>query len=205
MADRQGFAIVTAALHSLTQSTVAAVVPGTLVQIGRPRAVGPAADKPAVTLTLYHLAANAGWRNAERVSRDPGGTVLAPPPLAFDLHYCIAIAGGARLASAQLLGALAAAFAGHALLTPAMLAAVRAADGAYPELAGPGAAAPASPAEPVRLSSHYPAPADAAAIWSGLFALPHQPSLHLIVSPVLIATGDTPSAPLRITELPPGL
>jgi hypothetical protein len=204
MADHQGFAIVTAALHALIQSTVAAVVPGTTVQIGPPRAVGAVPEKPAVTLTLYHLAANAAWRNADRVSRDPGGGILAPPPLAFDLHYCIAIAGGARLASAQLLGALAAAFAGHPLIPHALLAAVRAADGAYPELAAPGAVA-ASPADLVQLTPHYPAPVDAAALWPGLFALPHQPSLHLIASPVLIAAGEPPSAPLPVTERAPNL
>jgi len=186
MADHQGFAIVTAALHALTQS-----------------AVGAASDKPAITLTLYHLAANAAWRNTERPSRNPGGTILTPP-LAFDLTYCIAIAGGARLASAQLLGALTLGFANHKLLTHAMLAAVRAVDGDYPELAAPGAVA-ASPAELVRLTPHYPAPVDAAALWSGLFALPHQPSLHLIASPVLMATGDTPTAPLPVTDLPPNL
>ncbi|WP_428632065.1 Pvc16 family protein [Sphingopyxis sp.] len=172
MADHQGFAIVTAALHALTEAAVAAILPGTAVQIGPPRAAGAgAASDPAVTLTLYHLAANAAWRNTDQPARDPGGE---------------------RLASMRLLGALAAAFADHALLTRAMLAAVCAADGGYPELAAPGRVTPL-PAEPVRLTPHYPTPTDAAALWSGLFAIPHQPSLHLIASPVLIAAADPPS------------
>lgn len=202
MADHQGFAIVTAALHALTQDAVAAVVPGATVQIGPPRTAGADPDKLAITLTLYHVAANAGWRNADLPAREAGGGIRTALPLAFDLTYCIAIAGGERLTSARLLGALAASFAGHSLLNPATLAAVRAADGDYPELAVAGAAAPAAPAEPVRLTPHYPTPADAAALWSGLFALPHQPSLHAIASPVLIAPGNSPAGPLPVTEAP---
>lgn len=206
MADHRSFAIVTAALHALTQSAVEAIMPGTAVRIGPPRASSPgegAAGEAAVTLTLYHLAENTAFRAVPARRPDPSGT-LRPPPVAFDLHYMLSVAGGERLASERLLGALAAAFAVDVRLTPAMLAAVCAADGAYPELAAPDTAAP-PPTESVRLSPHYPTPAEAAALWSGLFAIAHQPSLHLIASPVLIAIGDTPRPPLPVTERDPNL
>lgn len=188
MGDHRGFVIVTAALRDLTQSAVDTVVPGATVRIGLPRP-----GETVVTLTLYHHTAKAGWLNTDHPLREPRGARMAPL-LAFDLHYCISVAGEDQLAGERLLGALTAAIAGQPILTPAMLAAVCDPDGAYPYLAAPEFAAPLL-GDPVQLIAQYPSLIDSATLWSSLFALPHRPSLHLIASPVLIEADTPPRVP----------
>lgn len=197
MTDTRSFALVSAALHALVQAAAAEVAAGAAVRIGPPRAAEPGAT--AISLTLYHHAANAAFRAADVPARDPGGARLGATPLAFDLHYLVAIASDQPLAGELLLGRLMATLAAQPVLTRDALAAV-AEGGAYPALAG---AAVAPQIEMIRLIAAYPAPDAAAALWSGLFQLPHQPSLHLVASPVMIAFDDVRPSPLPVRRREP--
>lgn len=191
MSDHRSFAIVTAALHAQASAAVQAVIPGAAVRIGSPRA--PVPGETSVALTLYHLAANTALRHAVPGYR-PGDVRPTTPPLAFDLRYMVSIASEQRLVAERLLGTLVTTFARQPVLTPTALAAIVAAGGDWPELTGP------PPAEPVRLTPLYPTPAEASALWSGLFMLPGQPSLHIVASPVLIAVDDPSPRPLPVLE-----
>lgn len=187
MSDHRSFAITTAALHALTQAAVEAVAPGTAVRIGPPRAA--VAEETGVALTLYHFAANATWRNAVP-GRTPGGERPSAAPLAFDLRYMISITSEEPLLAERLLATLIATVAAQPLLTREALAAIVAEGGGWPQLAGP------APVEPVRLTPLYPTLAEAGALWSGLFGLPGQPSLHIEASPVFVAVDDPARRPL---------
>jgi hypothetical protein len=197
MSDYRSFALVSAALHALVQAAAADALPGATVRIGPPR--GPEPGPTAISLTLYHHAANAAFRAADLPARDPGGARARRPPLAFDLHYLIAIASDQPLAGELLLGRLATAFAAQPVLARDALAGV-VASGVWPALAG---IVVSQQAETIRIIPAYPVPDAVAALWPGLFQLPRQPSLHLVVSPVMIAFDNAPLPPLPVRRREP--
>jgi Pvc16 N-terminal domain len=59
---------------------------------------------PQLNLFLYAVSHNAGWRNASLPSRDAGGSRVANPQLALDLHYLLTAYGRDDLQAEILLG-----------------------------------------------------------------------------------------------------
>src|SRR5262249_32598942 len=57
-----------------------------------------------LTLFVYQVPPNIGWRNAQLPSRDAQGARLTNPPLALDLHYLLTAYGSVDLNAEILLG-----------------------------------------------------------------------------------------------------
>lgn len=63
-----------------------------------------ATENNQLNLFLYRVTANSGWRNVGLPSHDAGGTRVATPPLALDLHYLLSAYGAQDLNAEVLLG-----------------------------------------------------------------------------------------------------
>lgn len=140
---------------------------------------------------LYQVSANPAWRNADLPVRDGGGSRLANPPLALDLHYLLTAYGSADMNAEILLGYAMQILHENPGLSRDQL---RVALGGVPPVAGsllPGplgtlsAADLADQVETIKITPLYLTGDDLSKLWTAMQAR-YRPTMAYLVSVVLI-------------------
>lgn len=93
MSNHLAIATVSAALRSQIDAAAQRAVPGTVVETGRPDAVDPADGSAAISVFLFQVAPNPGWRNTDLPTRRSNGELARTPQVALDLYYLLTFFG----------------------------------------------------------------------------------------------------------------
>lgn len=168
---------VTTALAQQIRTAIQAEYPGADVLTTRPDAAVLAG--PRVRLFLYQASPNPGLRNDDLPTRS-GGSLVARPTVALDLHYLLAFYGDeTKLEPQKLLGAAASSLHSHPLLPKSSL---------------PDAV------ERVRFTPHALSLDELSKLWSVFFQTPYALSVAYQGSVVLIESGETPARALPVLQ-----
>lgn len=92
--------------HNIQKANVAAVLgqPPYVSTLAPDQLEAPAEETAKLSLFLYHVTYNQGWREVALPSRDSAGIGVDRPPLALDLHYLLVAYGQADYVPQMLLG-----------------------------------------------------------------------------------------------------
>ncbi len=107
MSNFLAVATVTATLGRVLTQAVAAEVPGAQVSTERPRGGDTQDGAPTVTVFLYQVTPNPGWRNLNVPTRAGDGGLVDRPRAALDLHYLLSFSGNeTKLEPQRMLGSV---------------------------------------------------------------------------------------------------
>lgn len=195
MSNFLAVATVTATLSKLLSDAVDLDIPGARVTADRPHGSDNGAGAPTVTIFLYQVTPNAGWRNLNIPLRNQGGALRDQPRAALDLHYLLSFSGDeTRLEPQRLLGSVVAALEANPVLSRRQVG---------DAVTGTSYLAGSDLADQVELVKFTPLPIsleDLSKLWSVFFQVKYTLSVAYLATVVLVESKDTPQAALPVRQ-----